>query len=557
MVAIFEMKGKGLPVDKSLFVKFDFNQTIVNILKSLPSKVYHKETKLWEIPISSLAQLVDTLSQFEDIDLIVEDDNKEISTKEYKSKIEHKIKPFDYQLDGINYGLNHNAWMLLDAPGLGKTLQMIYLAEELKLQKKVKHCLIICGINNLKTNWENEIKKFSNEQVKILGKRVNKKGVTVFDGVEERLAELKKPIDEFFVITNVETLRDDRVIKELTKKTTKNKFDLIVVDEVHKCKSPTSEQGKHLLKLNATYKIALTGTLIMNNPLDAYVPLKFLGKIDSNFTNYKSYYCEFDNWHRISGFRHLNELKEQIATYSLRRTKDLLNLPPKMIINEVVDMKPDQMNFYQDVVKGIAETDRVDLSTTNLLGMCTRLRQASSCPSILTSEDISAAKLDRAEDLVEEIIEQGESVVIFSGFKESCYNLGKRLEKYKPYVLTGDTKQDIIDKAINDFQKSKEPQIIIGTWQKLGTGITLTKASYMLFIDTPWTSAEFEQSCDRIYRIGTSKSVTIYNLICKDTIDERVRDILDTKEALSDYLVDDAIKTQGAFDILSKYIMEL
>jgi SNF2 family DNA or RNA helicase len=228
-----------------------------------------------------------------------------------------------------------------------------------------------------------------------------------------------------------------------------------------------------------------------------------------------------------------------------------------MIINEVVDMKQDQMNFYQDVVKGIAETDRVDLSTTNLLGMCTRLRQASSCPSILTSEDISAAKLDRAEDLVEEIIEQGESVVIFSGFKESCYTLGKRLEKYKPYVLTGDTKQDIIDKAISDFQKSKEPQIIIGTWQKLGTGITLTKASYMLFIDTPWTSAEFEQSCDRIYRIGTSKSVTIYNLICKDTIDERVRDILDTKEALSDYLVDDAIKTQGAFDILSKYIMEL
>lgn len=159
---------------------------------------------------------------------------------------------------------------------------------------EIEHCFIICGINTLKINWKKEVEKHSNLSCKILGERVNKKGRYLIGSVEDRLEDLKNKIDEFFVITNIETLRSDKIIKELTNKRAKNKFDMIVVDEIHTFKSPTSQQGKHFLKFtNAKYKIGLTGTVLVNSPLDAYVPLKWLGKDNSTYTNFKYYYCNY------------------------------------------------------------------------------------------------------------------------------------------------------------------------------------------------------------------------------------------------------------------------
>jgi len=97
-----------------------------------------------------------------------------------------KTKPFDYQIEGINYGLNHDKWLLLDAPGLGKTLQVIYIAESLKKQNLIEHCLIICGINTLKYNWKKEIYKHGTEDAIILGERINTKGKVVSEGIKYR-----------------------------------------------------------------------------------------------------------------------------------------------------------------------------------------------------------------------------------------------------------------------------------------------------------------------------------------------------------------------------------
>ena len=122
-------------------------------------------------------------------------------------------------------------------------------------------------------------------------------------------------------------------------------------------------------------------------------------------------------------------------------------------------------------------------------------------------------------------------------------------------LLTGDTKESEVEIIKSRFQTDDSCKVFIGTWQKAGTGITLTAANYMIFIDTPWTYAEFEQSQDRIYRIGTKKSVFIYNLICKDTIDERVKDILYTKKAISDFVIDDKVSDEN-IDTLKKYLLE-
>jgi len=152
------------------------------------------------------------LCQYDDITLQVIPDKKE-KTEPLQKLGNFKTKPYQYQLDGINYGISHEDWLLLDVPGLGKTLQAIYIAQERKRIDKIKHCLIVCGVNTLKTNWVREIEKHSNLSCRILGQKENSKGQLVIGSVKERIEQLKKPIKEFFVITNIESLRNDELIK--------------------------------------------------------------------------------------------------------------------------------------------------------------------------------------------------------------------------------------------------------------------------------------------------------------------------------------------------------
>lgn len=556
MIYIKEQIPKKLSGLSSLNVSFDYKPEIVSIIKNIGNCIYDKKTKTWEVPTNKLSILSNALHDYDDISIELLD----IEDKEDKNYdlIDHKIVPFKHQEEAIQYGLNHDKWLLLDAPGLGKTLTMIYLAEEIKKRDNIDHCLIICGKNILKTNWKNEIKKFSSLSAHILGEKINKKGSTVIGSISDRANELKSKLDDFFIITNIETIRSDDVVKNILDGP--NKFDMIVFDEIHTCKDPSSQQGKHVLKLNkAKYKIGLTGTLIMNNPIDSFMPLKWIGVEHSSYTNFKYYYCIFSGPFNniLSGFKNMNILKNELDSCSLRRTKDLLDLPEKNIIEEYVDMKDDQLLFYRNIVDGVRDqVDKVNLNTANLLSLVIRLRQATACPSILTSENISSAKIDRAIDLVDEIIENNNKVVIFSTFKETVNILSNKLSKYNPLICTGDIDQSIIDNNINSFQNDDNCKLLIATWQKMGTGITLNSASYAIFIDMPWTAAETEQVEDRIHRIGSKKPVFIYRLICANTIDERVLELNKDKEAMGDYIVDDKI-TESSINNLRKYIEEL
>lgn len=559
MIRIQERKTVKLPGLTSLFVSFDFNKAIIDELKILELAYFHPDTKEWEIPLTTLSEFVDRVCKISSIDLtLLQDDttteNKEIISNKYS----YKTPPFEYQLEGINWGLTHGSGLLLDAPGLGKSLQLIYIAEQLKQSKGIQHCLIICGINTLKTNWKSEIEKHSKLNCTILGQRVNKKGKLVIDGVDKRVQQLMSPIEEFFVIVNVESLRDDRIIKGILNGP--NKFDFMIFDEIHVAKSNTSQQGKNLLKLtNATYKIGATGTLLLNNPMDCYVPLKWVGVEKSTYSNFKQYYCEFGGpfGNDLLGYKNLTTLKYQLEKHSLRRTKDILNLPPKNVVEEYVELNDAQSKFYDNIKQGIVDqVDKVHMSTTNLLAMVSRLRQATACPSILTTENIPSSKIERAVDLAEQIVSSNEKVVIFSTFKETVRVLQKELQHLGVVVGTGDNDDYEIEVAKQKFQTDADTHVFIGTWQKCGTGITLTAANYMIFIDHPWTAAQCEQAEDRIHRIGTNKSVFIYRLICKDTFDERVLELVNDKKAISSYVVDDEVPLEY-IDSLRKYIMDL
>ena len=163
---------------------------------------------------------IKNLQYTDDITISTLDGQTKILYKMYKNlpTLENnnfKTPVYEYQLQGINYTLSsgQTKWLLLDAPGLGKTLQMIYLAQELKERNEIDHCLVICGVNTLKHNWKSEIEKHSNLSSHILGSRISKKGTEKIGGNKEKLEDLKKYREEFFTITNIESLRDSNIVK--------------------------------------------------------------------------------------------------------------------------------------------------------------------------------------------------------------------------------------------------------------------------------------------------------------------------------------------------------
>ena len=540
MITIIEAPSKKLPCVSSLFFKINYNPTLFFTLRQSPDSEYDDKTKMFEFSQNKLFFLVNVMTEYDNVKYLPLKEG--VSAPEPHHEFTFKFKPYSYQLDGINYGLTHNKWLLLDDQGLGKTLQMIYLAEVLKKEQGLKHCLVVCGINSLKFNWVREIKKLSNLDYQILGQSFTKTGKLKIGSVADRCKALENPIEEFFVITNKETLQSKEFLKSFRKK--KNIFDMIVVDECHKLKSPTSQASKTLLKLDAKYKIALTGTIIMNDPENAYIPLKWTENTHANFSGFKKLYNVYGGFGgvQVIGYKNLDILQELIASCSLRRLKDeVLDLPEKTYLREYVELLPNQKELYDDVSNSItAELDLLPnkMNIIQELAMNVRLRQITEYPGILSSLITESAKLDRMEELVENIVAQGDKVLVYTNFRASADEICRRLEKYNPVCCTGETKDEEIDYNKDLFQNDNSCKVMVATWQKMGTGHTLTAASYVIFVSTPFTNADFEQAADRIYRIGQNKHCFIITIITKDTYDERVQEIIDRKEDLSGYLVD-------------------
>lgn len=556
MIKIIEQIPKKISGSTSLFLELPFNQTSIDIIKSSGLAVWHKKDKVWECPLTSLSFLIDNLVYIDDISLQLAEE--QIVDTNQALTLDYKLKPFKHQEEAILYGLAHDKWLLLDSPGLGKTASIIHLAEELKEQRGLEHCLIICGLATLRANWEKEIKLHSDLSSVVIGKKVNSKGNVVWMTVKERAEQLRNKIDDFFVIINIESIREDCVVDAINN--SENKFDMMAFDECHKAAGTNSIQSNNLLQLTeATYKVGMTGTLLTNSPLSAMIPLKWIGIEHSTLTNYKAQYCEFGGFggHQIVGYKNLDLLKEELEECSLRRTKDLLNLPPKNFIDEYVEMNDAHAKLYDAVVQGVKEEcDKIKLKTNNLLALTTRLRQATSCPGVLTSSPVVSSKIERCMDLVEDIISQGDKVVIMSAFKEPIYQLEELLKKYHPLIGTGDMKDQEVSDNIDKFQNNDKYKVMLCTQAKMGTGVTLNAARYLIMLDQPWTYAIYEQCTDRIHRINNKEPVFIYNLICEDTIDEVVAKVINRKKALADYMVDDK-EDYETMKVLERYITDL
>lgn len=551
MIIVKVNRAGQLNGEFSLFVSFPYDNRIVEIMRSFPSKYWHAQDKCWELPVNKLGELVEKLpeQEFNITGLYVPVEKKQAVIPQ---GFEFKTKPFEHQMDAFMYGLENDRWLLGDEQGLGKTKQVIDIAIAKKLSAGYTHCLIVCGVNGLKWNWVNEVHTHSNEQAYILGQRVQRGRVTIGSNAD-KLTDVKRlsSIDSYFIITNVETLRNEEIAGELANACKDGIIGLVAIDEIHKCKNPSSQQGKGILKLQSQCRIAMTGTPLMNQPLDLFIILKWLGYEKHAFYAFKKHYCIYGGFggYQIMGYKNLHELQERLSEVMLRRLKtDVFDLPDKLYIDEYVEMSPKQKVLYNEVTADIkANIDQIKMAS-NPLAELIRMRQATGYTGILSSTIQESAKLDRMEELVEEAVENGKKVVIFSNWTQMTDAICDRM-KYGYGLITGQTPDDKRQQLVNTFQNNDDMKVMIGTIGAMGTGITLTAGTVEIFMDEPWNKANKEQAEDRCHRIGTTQNVTIYTLMCKDTIDERIHELVEKKGAMADALVDGKLEVSNS-DVL-------
>lgn len=236
----------NLKVDRALLVSFPYDARIVCIMRGFEQKWWHPKQKIWELPYSCLESLKQQLA-FAKIDFDIYDqltivnynEGDEEKLKDCGVEHEYKTQPRKHQIDGFNYGMNSHKWLLADDQGLGKTFQTLNIAIAKRNQKWFKHCLIVVGVNNLKLNWFHEIEKHTWEKPYILGQRIIKKGPNkgklCFKDTKEKMEDLENGVDNFFLIINVESLRNIELANKLREMCRTGEIGIVIADEIHKC----------------------------------------------------------------------------------------------------------------------------------------------------------------------------------------------------------------------------------------------------------------------------------------------------------------------------------
>ena len=530
--------------DFSVFLTFDYNAEIVASVKALRARFWDPDNKRWEIEYKELNELKSALSKFNwDIE------NEEIvpDAVEVDSTFNFKTTPMQHQLEGIQYGLDHSRFLLADDQGLGKTKEVIDLAVIRKQSLGFKHCLIIACVNSLKWNWLEEIEKHSNETGYILGQYMMKrKGKLAIGSNADKLADLNKlgtgaAIDShYFIITNIESLRNAEIAAKLSELCNAGIINMIAADESHRCKNLETKQGQGLIQLQPYYRVAMTGTPLLNSPLDLYSILKWLGYQPYEFKSFKSHFCLFDEWGNVVGYKNINQLRAQLGAIMLRRTKgEVLDLPEKIYKNEYVELTEEQKKLYNQVIdNAIKDPEIADVVDTScMLAIKTRLRQVSGGIGPFNFIQ-NNPKLNRLEQIVEEAIYSGTKVIVYSNWIQGINPAVERLQKYNPVVITGETADADRQAIVNKFQTDDSVKVICCTIGAAGVGLTLTAATEVVFLDEPWTNAVKEQACDRAHRIGTTSAVTIHTIMAYGTYDEDVHNIVLGKKELSDTIVE-------------------
>ncbi len=462
-------------------------------------------------------------------------------------KSNYKIKEIDppphlvatlrpYQVSGfhwLNY-LSEVGWggILADDMGLGKTIQALsYLSKYNTMNGKLL-ALVVCP-TTLIFNWENEILKFAPE----LTYHIHHGGDRQKD---KKLFESKNVI-----ITTYGTLRSDiKFFVELA-------LDFAILDESQAIKNPISKVTKAATLLNAKHKLCMSGTPLQNNTFDIYAQMNFLnpgmlGSMDHFKNEFSVPIDKFGDKERK------NHLRKILYPFILRRTKEQVakDLPDKTEMILWCQMEEEQRaiyeafrNDYRENILGSIESKGIHKSQLTILQGLMKLRQICDSPAIMNSDEIYPNVSVKVDELARELEENcgDHKVLVFSQFLGMLGLIRKKLEEQEiPFeYFDGSTSAPDRKIAIENFQNKDHVRVFLISLKAGGVGLNLTAADYVYIVDPWWNPAVEQQAIDRTHRIGQTKNIFAYRMICKDTVEDKIIQLQERKRQLAKDIVAD------------------
>ncbi|MCB0698700.1 MAG: DEAD/DEAH box helicase [Chitinophagales bacterium] len=461
-------------------------------------------------------------------------DNKYDSFDELQAPMGLKANLRPYQLSGFRWlvflketGLGG---ILADDMGLGKTVQALALFLHYKDSNPNAKFFVACP-TTLIYNWENEIKKFAPQLT-----------YHIHHG-PKRASDLQEFDPYDVIITTYGTMRSDiKMIKEIP-------FDYALLDESQSIKNPQAQVAKAALLLNAKNRVALSGTPVQNNTFDLYAQLNFLnpGILGSREFFMNEFATPIDKFQEREIVQQLRKLT---YPYILRRTKEQVakDLPEKTETLLVCEMGNEQRkiydsyrNIYKSQILGMIEEKGIERSQMHILQGLTKLRQICDSPAILNEEEKLANHSVKLDELAREITENvgKHKALVFSQFLGMLGLIREELEKQNiPFAyFDGSTTATQREQEIQKFQQNDDCRVFLISLKAGGIGLNLTAADYVYIVDPWWNPAVEQQAIDRTHRIGQTKNIFAYRLICKDTIEEKMLQLQERKRALASDLV--------------------
>lgn len=448
------------------------------------------------------------------------------------------LSPYKYQLEGVRYALDHKRCIFGDQPGLGKTLQAICSVVKAHKEADVYGdsfpALVICPAA-LKVNWQREFKKFAGINAVILDND-NRDCWHRFYEMRRGDGEPCAPV----FITNYESLRKFFVTEvRASNRLTMNSiyfderiklFKSVIIDESHKCKSGRTQQSKFVEGIckGKRWIFALTGTPVVNNNTDLIQQLKILGRLD-DFGGYKHFvsrYC--DGPKQSSNMRELNYRLWMSCFFRREKSKVLTQLPDKM--RQYITCDITNRKEYADAENDLIKYLR-DYKNANDDKIARAIRGEMMVKMGILKQIAARGKIKAVAEFIHDVIDGGEKLIMFAYLKDVVDAL--KQEFPDAVTVTGSDNIKQKQNAVDRFQNDPDCKLIILNYKSGGTGLTLTAASRVGFIEFPWTYSDCEQAEDRAHRNGQKNAVNCYYFIGDKTIDRYMYDVIQTKKDIA------------------------
>ena len=479
-------------------------------------------------------------------------------TQNANEKYKFGTKPYKHQLEVFNESRDRKEYAFFMEMGTGKSKVAIDTFSWLYDQGRINSVLIVCpkGAYN---NW------FSREIPTHLPEHV-RYNMAIWNGKynvrqKQSMESIQLPTEDLRIfIINVEALSTKRAFKA-AKNFIMGSRCMMVVDESTTIKNPAATRTKAVMKLglDAQYRRILSGQPIANSPMDIYSQMNFLGEHILGFSSFYSFRSRYAivqkmnlgsrSFSKIVGFQRLDELEVMLQPWSSRITKDdCLDLPDKVYSTREVTMPKEQQKLYDHMRdRAIASIEDEDCSAQNVLTQLIRLHQIC-CGHVTTDNgEIIHIETFRMQELLAAIEEVHGKVIIWATYRADIKMIIQQLTsiygKQACVDYYGDTKDTIRVQNIERFQGDDDTRFFVGNPQTGGMGITLTASSTVVYYSNSYNLEHRIQSEDRAHRIGQTNKVTYIDLICKNTVDEKIVTALKAKKQLASVVMGDEIRS--------------